>query len=341
MNGTSSAVQLSGGFTALDWVVVLGVLLGTTLVAGRVSGRQESVRDFFLGARRLPWWAVSASIVATEISAVTYISLPSVVQREGGNITYLQIGLFGSLLARAFVGYVLVPAYYEREIYSPYDYVGQKLGSQARALTTGLFTLGGILAQSARVYLTAVVLQVLLASELAAVEAAMGLPPLVTAVAAIGIVAVAWTWMGGMATVIWTDAILFLLFLVGIAVSLITLHGVLDEGLPAAIREGYAAGKLTLIDTSLDPTRPYTLWVALFVASWGQIGPYGCDHLMTQRLFCCKNARDARRAILASIVAMAVVFLVMLIGVGLWAYYREHPLGPAAQAMVSAKPDRI
>lgn len=211
MNGA----ELSGGFTTLDWVVVIGVLVGTTVVAGRVAGRQESMRDFFLGARSLPWWAVAASIIATEISAVTYISLPSVVQREGGNITYLQIGLFGSLLARAFVGYVLVPAYYEREIYSPYDYVGNRLGSQARALTTGLFTLGGILAQSARVYLTAVVLQVLLAQELAAVEAAIGLPPLVTSVAAIGVVAVGWTLMGGMATVIWTDAILFVLFLVG------------------------------------------------------------------------------------------------------------------------------
>ena len=124
-----------------------------------------------------------------------------------------------------------------------------------------------------------------------------------------------WTWMGGMATVIWTDAILFLLFLIGIGVTLFTLHGVLDGGLFAAIGEGYSSGKLDLIDTSTDPTRPYTLWVALFVASWGQIGPYGCDHLMTQRLFCCKDARDARRAILASIAATLVIFLVMLIGV--------------------------
>ena len=120
-------------FGVADWAVVLGVLVGTTVLGERLAGRQKSARDFFLGGRRLPWYAVAASIVATEISAVTYVSFPSGVAREGGNMTYLQIVLFGSLLARAFVGYVLVPAYYKHEIYSPYDYVGRRLGARGMA----------------------------------------------------------------------------------------------------------------------------------------------------------------------------------------------------------------
>lgn len=337
----SLQAELAGGFSALDWLVLLSLLLGTTWLGHRKAGRQESARDFFLGGRQLPWWIVSASIIATEISAVTFISLPSVVYRPGGNITYLQIGLFGSLIARAIVGYVLLPAYYEREIYSPYEYVARRLGPRGRGVTTALFTLGGILGQSARVYLTALVLEVLLQDELATLQAATGIDPLVGAVLAIGIVAVAWTWMGGIAAVVWTDAVLFLLFVAGIAVSLVVMHQGLAAGLPDALARGAQAGKFQLIDTSTDLSKPYTLWVALFVASWGQVAPYGCDQLMVQRLFCCKDVRAARKAILGSIAAMGVTFAVALVGIGLWAWFQEHPLSVGAAELVQREPAKV
>ncbi|MDE0915247.1 MAG: hypothetical protein OSB57_08705 [Planctomycetota bacterium] len=335
---------MGSSFTALDWSVVVAILVGTTVLGERLAGRQRSVRDFFLGGRSLPWFAVAASIVATEISAVTYISLPSVVYRDGGNMHYLQIVLIGSLLARLFVGYVLVPAYYEREIYSPYDYVARRLGERARGMTTALFTLGGILGQSARVYLTALVLEILLAEELAILGGWTGCAPLTCAVALIGVVAVLWTWIGGIATVIWTDVVLFFLFIVGIAVSLWTVHNALagvGSGLPEALVEGWRAGKFEVINTSTDLSQPYTLWVALFVASFGQIGPYGCDQLMAQRLFCCRGPKEARKAIVASIAAVGIIAAVALVGVALWAYYKEFPLSAASEALVLERTDRI
>ncbi len=335
---------MGAGFTALDWSLVAAILIGTTVLGERLAGRQKNVRDFFLGGRNLPWYAVAASIVATEISAVTYISFPSVVFREGGNLHYLQIVLIGSLLARLFVGYVLVPAYYEREIYSPYDYVARRLGNRARGMTTALFTLGGILGQSARVYLTALVLEVLLAEQLAVVATWTGLSSLICAVALIGIVAVAWTWMGGIATVIWTDVVLFGLFFVGIVVTLWTVHQSLAEvggSLGAAMVDGWSAGKFDWIDTSTDPSRPFTLWIALFVASWGQIGPYGCDQLMAQRLFCCRGPKEARKAIVASIAAVGIILAVALVGVALWAYYKQFPLSDGNAALVAERPDRV
>ena len=207
----------------LDWGVVLVLLVGTTLIGHLASGKQESLRDFFLGGRRLPWYAVAASIIATEISAVTFISLPSVVAREGGDWTYLQIGLFGSLFARGIIAWFLVPAYYEREVFSPYDYMGAKLGEGVRRTATSLFALGGILGQSARVYLTAVVLGVLLENELAWVAAQTGVSPLAVAVGVITLVAMAWTLMGGMRTVIWTDVMQFFLFAIGGVAALVVL----------------------------------------------------------------------------------------------------------------------
>ena len=321
--------------------MVFGLLVATTIVGERLSGRQSSLRDFFLGGRKLPWYAIAASIVATEISALTFIGLPAVIFRPGGDLTYLQLGVIGSLLARVFIGFVLVPAYYEREIYSPYDYVGRKLGERAKAVTTVLFSVGGILGQSARVYLTALVIEVLLAGELAWVEARTGLPPLVSAVAAIGIVAVLWTWIGGIAAVIWTDAILFVLFLIGIGIALVTLGIQIDGGFGEALRLAGAEGKLRFLDFDPDPSREFTFWAALIAVSWGNVGAYGTDQLMAQRIFCCRGPREARRAVIASYAAIGLTALVALVGIGLYAYYRQNPLEGAALALFEEKPDRI
>jgi SSS family transporter len=330
-----------GRFGALDWVIVLGALLVVTALGHLLSGRQATIRDFFLGGRRLPWHAVAASIVATEISAVTLVGLPSVVFREGGNLTYLQIGLCGSLVARALIAIFLVPAYYEREIYSPYDYMGERLGGRVRGLTTALFALGGVLAQSARVYLIAVVLEVILADELAWIEGATGLPPLVTAVGAITVVAVLWTWMGGIATVVWTDAFLFALFLAAVAIALWTVVRGVDGGAREVLEVGTAAGKLQLFDFDTDPRKAYTIWAALFAQSWAGVGAYGVDQLMAQRLFCCRGVREARLAILSSYGGMLVTVLVGLTGVALYAWYRQQPLAGEALVLYTEKPDRI
>ena len=325
----------------LDLLVIAGTLFVVTLLGARLAGRQESVRDFFLGGRKLPWWAVAASIVATEISAVTYVSLPSVVWRPGGDLTYLQLGLIGSLVAKAIVAMVLVPAYFEREIYSPYDYMGARLGGGVRRATTVLFSIGGVLGQAARVYLVAVVLEVLLARELGAVQDAVGVSPLVSSVVLIGIVSVLWTWMGGIAAIVWTDALLFLLFLVGIGVLLVSAAAGVDGGLSAALSEGVREGKARLFDTTPTLLKPYTLWVALIAAPLWLIGPYGTDQLIVQRLFSCRDAGEARKAMLASYAAVAVTLLVGMVGIVLFAYLRQNPPEPEVARLLEERPDRL
>ncbi|MDF1800333.1 MAG: hypothetical protein P1V81_14235 [Planctomycetota bacterium] len=335
------AGALAGRFTAWDWLVVLGFLALTTWIGHRMSGKQASIRDFFLGGRSLPWYAVSASIIATEISAVTFISLPSVVAKDGGNFTYLQLGLIGGLIARSAVAFWLVPAYYEREILSPYDYMAEHLGGGARKVVTWLFAIGGVLGQSARVYLTALVLGVLLGPELAAVEATTGVPPLVASVAAIALVAVAWTWMGGIAAVVWTDAILFLVFLAGIVIAISTVAVQLDGGVVGIAQDAWAAGKFRMLDFDTSLTNPYTFWAALFAVSFWSTGQYGTDQLMAQRFFCCKGEREAKMAVLFAYAAMGVTLLVGFVGASLWAWYAAHPMEGAAAALYAERPDRI
>ncbi len=311
------------------------------MLGGRLAGKQSDVRDFFLGGKRLPWWAVAASIVATEISAVTYVSLPSVVWRDGGDLTYLQIALFGSLIAKAVVAFLLLPAYFEREIYSPYDYMGSKLGGGVRKTTTVLFSIGGVLGQAARVYLVAVVLEVLLAGELGWIEAQTGVPPLAAAVGAIGVVSIAWTLIGGIAAIVWTDALLFLLFLVGIAVLIVSASSGVEGGFSAALEQGVAAGKARLVDTTPTLLKPYTLWVALLAAPLWLLGPYGTDQLIVQRLFACRNAREAKKAMLASYVAVLVTLLVGVVGLVLYANLEANPPAPEVAAQLAERPDRL
>src|SRR6185436_14754374 len=115
---------------------------------------------------------------------VTLISLPAVVFKAGGNVTYLQLGLIGLFIARWIVALWLVPAYFEREIYSPYDYMASRLGDGTRKLMTIVFSIGGVLGQSARVYLTALVLEIFLYDEFAWIERHLHVPGLVAAIAA-------------------------------------------------------------------------------------------------------------------------------------------------------------
>ncbi|MCP4591490.1 MAG: hypothetical protein GY842_12160 [bacterium] len=346
MGGVDLA-SISAQFTWIDWAVVAGYLAFTTLMGTMLAGKQSSMRDFFLGGRKLPWYAVSGSIIATEISALTFIGVPFLVFKPEGNFTYLQLGVFGSFFARIIVGYVLVPAYYKREIYSPYDYMGNRLGGGVRAMTTVLFAIGGMLAQSARVYLTAEVLLVVMRDQLTWLAGSTGIPALAWSIIIIGVVSVCWTMIGGITTVIWTDVILFLVFLLGAAVALVTVATELAGGAGEIFRVGLAAkesgawGKFTFFDFDTNPIKDFTIWTAVIASTWGGLGAYGTDQLLAQRMFCCKDARDARWAIIFSTVGQVVTITVMLVGVGLFAYYKQHPLTGDALAMYNEKGDRI
>ncbi len=349
----------SAQFTWIDWMVVLGYLAFTSWLGAKMAGRQASVRDFFLGGRKLPWYAVSGSIIASEISALTFVSVPWVVLQPGGNLTYLQLGVFGTLVARVVVGYWLVPEYYRREIYSPFDYMHNQLGGNIRGLTTVLFVIKALLAQSSRIYLASEVLRVVLSDQLGMVRQYTGINELASAIIIIAVVSIAWTLMGGMRTVVWTDVALFACFTIGAFVALGTVAYCLEGGFGELFREGWNAkmsglpqyglnpmssgawGKFTFFDWDTSPIRTYTMWTAVIASTWGGIGAYGLDQTLAQRMFCCKNERDARRAIITSQISILVTATVAFVGIGLYVYYQNHTMSPEAMALFKEKGDRI
>lgn len=339
----ADAGQLAGHFYALDWVVLIGYMVLVSVLGVLLAGKQKDIKDFFRGGDKLPWYAVSASLIATTISAVTFVGVPAVA--FAGDMTYLQLGIIAGLLSRVFICLVLVPAYYEKRIYSPYDYMGDKLGGGAKGVTTALFTLGGLLAQSARVYLTALVLTLVMAEQLAWVQSWIGLSPLATAIILIGIIAVAWTMLGGIATVVWTDALLFLVFVTGGVAALWVILAELPGGWSQFVEVGSAADKFKVfnIDQAFSLTTPYTLAAAGFAVVIGNIGVYGTDQLLAQRIFCCKDQRSAQYAMFSSYIAELVTTLMLLVGVGLFVFYTAFPerLAGAFAVAVAEESDKI
>ncbi|MFN0137167.1 MAG: sodium:solute symporter family transporter, partial [Phycisphaerae bacterium] len=304
--------SFSAQFTLVDWLVVVAYLAITTWIGAAMAGRQQTIRDFFLGGRKLPWYAVSGSIIATEISALTFVSVPFLVFKDGGNFTYLQLGVFGSLLARVVVAYWLVPAYYQREIYSPYDYMQNQLGGNVRSMITVLFMIGSMLGQSARIYLTGEVLLVVMADQLHYLASISGIDALAWAIFIMTAISLVWTLLGGMTTVIWTDVLLFLAFVIGAFVLLGVIIANLDGGVAEMVRVGLAApnagphGKFTFFNFSSDITSDLTIWAAVIASTWGGVGSYGIDQLLVQRMFCCRNVREARWAIVSSAASQLV-----------------------------------
>lgn len=304
-------------FTVLDWAVVFGYMILTTWVGHRMSGRQANIKDFFLGGKTLPWWSVSGSMIATEVSALTFIGVPGMVYAMSGDWTYLQWGL-GSIVARFAVAHWLVPLYYEKEIYSPYDFMGNRLGEKVRWLVTGLFSVGSILGQSVRVLVTAIILQVV-----------TGLDARVCIVV-IGMIAILWTFMGGMRTVIWTDVMQFVLFIFGglLALSLLIYHVGWGEivSLNQVVVDGKEVDKMRWLDlTSVfeAPELRYTLWVGLLAMPFQNFTAFGVDQLNTQRMFCCGNVSDARKAMCWSSVSILITALMLAVGAGLFAWYQK------------------
>jgi len=320
--------QVARNFTVWDWVVIVIYLIFTTVLGGLAAGKQSSMKDFFLGGRKLPWPAVCGSIIATELSAATFLIAPAMVFAAGGDMTYIQLA-FGTILARFVIGYVFVPVYYKREIYSPYDYVGEQLGPRVRKITTGLFMIGGILAQGARVYIAAKALQVITGTDVT------------TSIIIIGVVSIGWTIMGGIATVIWTDAIQCLLFTCGAIAAVIFAATNIDGGLTTIVREAYDAGKFRTFDLSLNTQEAYTLWCGLVGLGVLTLASHGTDQLLVQRLFTCRDERRARKAIIFSGLSQVLTYLLLFVGAAIFVYYQHTPMTPAEQAIVNDEANKV
>jgi len=303
-------------------VAVLVLYFGATLGVGSWLGRrQRDVSDYMVGHRDVPWWAILLSIVATETSTVTFLSIPGFAYAR--DLTWLQIA-FGFVIGRFVICRWLLPGYFQGKLFTAYEVLGRRFGLPTRRVASLLFIVTRTLADGLRLYLTALVVQEVLGFDLP------------TSVGLVGLTTLAYTALGGMRAVIWTDVAQFVVYVAGGVAALVLILGRLPGGAAALLSTASAAGKLRTIDLTPSWTEPYGLWAGLVGGLFLNVGSHGADQLLVQRYFCARSQRDAARALWASgFVVLAQFALFLFIGTALWGYYAPLPSPPVD------RPDRV
>lgn len=296
-----------------DYVVIAVYLVGVVIFGIKSSGKQRTTKDYFMGSKELPWWAICFSIVATETSTLTVIGIPAVAY--GGSMTFLQI-TFGYLLGRIVVAVFFLPKYMSGELQTAYSYLGERFGRRMQRLSSVTFLATRLLADGVRLFATAIPIRIIATS--AGFD--LGYPVIIVG---IGIVTALYTYVGGFKAVVWMDVVQMALYLFG---ALTTLGLLLMAMPPGSIAELVAAGKTQIFYSDFSfqtiATQPYVLITAVIGGSIFSMASHGTDQLIVQRLLSCKSLKDSRKAIVGSALFVMGQFAIFLaVGALLWSYY--------------------
>lgn len=327
-----------GSFSFLDWAVIGAYLLAMTAIGAYFARKQRTVRSYFLADRSIPVWAAAVSIVATSVSAVTFIGAPE--DAFSGNLSYLTLNLSG-LIAVIVVAVYFIPRFYAANVTTIYELVGLRMGEGARRATSAAFMLGRVLASGARLYVAAIPFSLLVFADLEPAH-------LVLAIVVVTVVSTLYTYIGGMKAVVWTETPQALLFVGAAAVAL----WLLASKIPLSPSETWSAlaassapdgsAKLTLFDWRLDPALPYSVWSAFTGFVLFNMAVYGADQDLAQRMLTCRSAaKGAWSAVLSNFIGMGVAALFLAIGLLLYIYLRRPDLmGDAAPTRDAASDTR-
>ncbi|MBP2708412.1 sodium:solute symporter [Microbispora sp. RL4-1S] len=297
----------------LDLVVIVVYLVAIAAIGLRLSGRQRSARDYFVGEGRMPWWTVCFSVVATETSVLTVISVPGGAY-SGQGFGNVELAL-GYVIGRVVVATVLIPLYKRGGFVSAYQYLGERFGLRLQGLASVTFVLTRLLAEGVRLFASAIPIKLLL--DEFGVHA--GYQVIIVVLTAITVL---YTYLGGIKAVIWTDAIQMLLYLGGAVLAIVVLAGhVGGSGFSGALD----AGRFRLFDTDFGLAHILTSTFALPTAIIGgaifAMASHGSDQLIVQRILSTPNLRDSQKAMIGSGVFIVFQFAAFsLVGALLWSY---------------------
>ena len=302
-----------------------------------VGRKEENLKDFALGGRRIPWWAVLASLIAAETSAGTFFGTPG----EGfshRDYTYLQLA-FGTILGRILVSYIFIKPYYDYKVYSIYEYLTARFGVPTKNAASAIFMVTRVLASGARLYVAAIALAL-------AYEMIRGVQPgqretlliYVASTTAIVILTAIYTTFGGIKAVIWTDLIQASIMIGSALIALALLYFAIPGGWHEIVQRHGAFQISDLITTGLDPAKhgwdkikgmfetEYTIFAGLIGAAFITMGTHGTDQDMVQRMLTAPDIRRSRRSLISSALAdIPIAFTFLSIGLLLWVYYQAHP----------------
>ena len=294
----------------LDWAVMAAYFVAVIGIGAHFTRRQHDAADYFLGRHSLPWWAVMFSIVATETSALTVISIPGLATRS--DLTFLQLPI-GYLIGRIGVAIWLLPGYFTGDNETAYSRLETRFGPATRKVASAIFMGIRALGDSVRVFATAIPL---------AIVTGWTIP---TSVIVVAVVTLLYTWAGGIKAVVWVDVMQLAIYVVGGVATLVVAWTLLASPADSLARAA-ELGKLRTFDWSFSFSTTYTLLGGLVGGALLSAASHGTDHLIVQRLLATRNLPDARKALVGSgILVIGQFGLFLLVGTMLWAVGADDP----------------
>ncbi|MBM4089342.1 MAG: sodium/solute symporter [Planctomycetes bacterium] len=308
-----------------DWLVLAAYLFGVVGFGIWIGRGQRDVAGYLLGGRDLPWWAILGSIVATETSTVTFLSIPGLAYAGrvagashldptvGGDMRFLQLAL-GMILGRWLIVHLLLPRYFQGNLFTAYQVLHERFGGATKSVASVAFLLARNVGDGLRLFLTAIVLREAIGASLP------------TCVVIVGVLTIIYTFAGGIKSVVWNDCIQLVVYVGGGLLALGIILGRLPDGAAQLLRFGWDHSKFTVLDFSTDISVPLTFWAGVVGGAFLALGTHGTDQMMVQRYLCARGERDAGRALIWSGLVVFLQFaLFLMLGVGLACYYSEFP----------------
>ena len=292
----------------VDFIVLFGYLTIVSGVALWAGGKQSSAKSYFLAEQNLPWWMIMLSVVATETSVLTFLSIPGVAY--WGDLGFLQLAL-GYIAGRWIVARYLLPLYFEEGLESTYEFLRNRWGQSVQRFGSLVFQVTRILADGVRLFMTAIPLALITGWSYG------------TSIAVIAVFTLVYTILGGIRSVVWADSIQFFIYIIGAFVTMGLLSILVEGGWLTIFAEARAAGKLAIFHGGDPVTQQYHFLTAIAGGMFLSLASHGTDHLMVQRLMAARNARDGQKALIGSgFMAFFQFALFLLVGIGIWVYYK-------------------
>lgn len=297
----------------IDYIIIIAYLIAIALWGILIGGKQKTTKDYFLGAKKVPWWAVCFSIVAAETSTLTFISIPGLAYLT--NLNFLQL-TFGYLLGRIIVAFVLLPAYFKGELSTAYSFLENRFGYKTRSFAAIVFMLTRVAADGVRLFATAIPLKLMMD---------ISYP---SAILIIALISLIYTYTGGVKSIIWVDTVQMFIYIGGAIVAGIFLLNILPDGWNSVVQAASLNNKFNIINLGFENgfkgfiSNPYSLLGGLIGGAFLSMASHGTDQLIVQRLLATKELKQSQKAIIGSGVIIIIQFAIfLLVGVMLYAYY--------------------
>lgn len=304
------------GFSHIDYFIVFVYLLGVTVIGMYIGRKQSTARDYFLGGKQLSWWSVGFSIVASETSTLTFISIPGLAYKSNMHFLQLAVGYF---IGRLVVSLVFIPAYYKGDLETAYDFLGKRFGVGLRKFTSSVFIITRVLASGVRLFATAIPVHIITGYDYAA------------CIFIIGLFTLLYTYVGGLKAVVAMDVVQMFIYLGGAFASMMLILSQLPNGWADVVTFATAdnTNKFSFINAGggnslLDfLTTPYTLLGGILGGTFLSMASHGTDQLLVQRLLGCTSKRESQKALMLDATFIVIQFAFFLVlGLCLYAFYQ-------------------